>query len=121
MKDCFVGKADNIKDSSEIVYAALVLVVQLCRNISIGKICMNDLEKCQRSTLQLQALCNAANSGNVSHCPSFDQVKNAMDLCSKKFAYVVEYSDAVKVVVKYCNKISKGTYVNLCITRGTYV
>ena len=109
MKDCFVGKVDNIKDSSEIVHAALALVVQLCRNIVSEKICMNDLEKCRRSALQLPALCDAANSGNVSLCPSFDQVKNAMELCSKKFTYVMKYRQTMEVVVKHCSKISKGT------------
>ena len=108
-----MGKADNTKNSSEIIYAALVFVIQLCRNIMDGKICMNDLEKCQGSTQQLQALCNAANSGNKPLCSSFDQIKNAMDLCSRKFAYVVECKKAVEVVVKHCSKISEGIY--MCI------
>ena len=110
-----MGNADNVKDSSEIVYAALILVVQLCRNLMSGKICMYDLEKCQRNPQQLQALCNAANSGNISLCPSFDQVKGAMDLCSKKFDYVLECKELMKVVVKHCSKISEGTFVHMYI------
>ena len=106
-------KVDNVKDSSEIVYAAMVLVIQLCWNIMSGKICMNDLEKCQRSPLQLQALCKAVNSGNEHLCPSFDQVKSAIDLCSKLYVHAVECKGLVEVVVKHCSKISEGMYVKL--------
>ena len=108
-----MGKSDSIKSSSEIVYAALVLIVQLCSNIVSGNICVNDLIKCQKNTQQLQALYNAANSRNT---PSFDKVKHGMDLCSKQFDYIMECREAMKVVVKHCSKISEGTYVHkICI------
>lgn len=70
---------------------------------------MNDLEKCHRNAKTLQALCNAANSGgNRSFCPNSEQLTSAMDLCFKKFDYVVLCSKKLEVMVKYCSRISKG-------------
>ena len=73
---------------------------------------MYDLEKCGRNVEQLQALCNAANSGITPLCPDSNHVKKAMKICSKKFGYVEKFSKMIEVVVKHCNKISKGI---LCI------
>ena len=101
VKGCSMVLAD-IKNISEIVYSALVVINQLCRNILSAKICMYDLEKCQRNVEQLQALCNAANS------PNSNRVKSAMDLCSEKFGYVEKFSKMIEAVVKHCSKISKG-------------
>ena len=104
----------DIKNTSEIVYSALVVIIQLCKNILNAKICMYDLEKCRRNVEQLQALCNAANSGNSPLCPNSNHVKSAMDLCFEKFGYVEKFSEMMEVVVKYCNMISKGT-VSVCV------
>ena len=99
----------DIKNTSEIVYSALVVIIQLCRNILSAKICMYDLEKCYKNVEQLQALCHAANSGNAPLCPYYNHVKSGMDLCSEKFGYVEKFSKMMEVVVIHCNKISKGT------------
>ena len=99
----------DIKDTSEVVYSALVVIIQLCKNILSAKICMYDLEQCNKNVEQLQALCDAANSGNTPLCPSSDRVKSGMDLCAEKFGYVEKFSKKMEVLVKHCNKISKGT------------
>ena len=106
----------DIKNKSEIVFSALIVIIQLCNKIISAKICMYDLEKCLVNVEQLQALCNAANSGSTHErlCPKSNDVKSAMELCSKKFDYVEKFSKMIEVVVKYCDKISKGT-VCLCM------
>ena len=98
----------DIQNTSEIVHSALIVLIQFCKRIVNAKICMYDLEKCERNIDSLRALCNAANSGKAPLCLHFEAVKNAMDLCSKKFLYVEQYSKMMEVVVKYCSKISKG-------------
>ena len=104
-------RADDIRSTSEIVYSALLVIMQFCTNIMNAKVCMNDLIKYRRSTEQLQALCTAANSGNAPLCPGFDHVKSSMESCFKKFDYVVKYKEIMKVMVKHCSKISKGMHV----------
>ena len=101
----------DIHKKSEIVHSALIVILQLCKNIPNAKICMYDLEKCFKNVEQLEALCNAANSGSGLLCPKFKHVKSAMDLCSEKFVSVEKFSKMIGVVVKYCNKISEGTHV----------
>ena len=107
-KGCSMVLAD-IQNTSEIVYSALLVIIKLCKSILNAKICMYDLEKCRGNVEQLQALCNAANSGNTPLCPKSNHVKSAMELCSEKFDYVEKFSKMIEVVVKHCNKISKGT------------
>lgn len=104
---------DDVTNSSEIVHSVLILIIKLCENIINANICMNDLMKCCKGPepLPLQALCLAANSGKVSVCPDFHHVKSAMELCSKKFVFVQQYSKKIEVVVKYCSKISRGMYI----------
>ena len=104
-------KADDIRSTSEIVYSALVVIIQFCTSILISKICVDDLRKYCRSTKQLWALCNAVNSGTALSCPKFDYVKSSMDLCFKKFDYVLKCKEMMEVVVKHCSEISKGTYL----------
>ena len=112
----FSAVLTDIKDKSEIVHSALIVIIQLCKSIQSATICMYDLEKYQKNYEQLQALCNAANSGNTCLCPIFSHVRSAMELCFKKFTYVEELSIVMKVVVKYCNKISKGiSYLHLSV------
>ena len=108
VKSCSV-KLIEIRNISEIVHSALVVFIQFCNNIVNGKVCMNDLAKCHRNVEALQNLCNAVNSEQAPLCQSFNHVKSGMDLCSKKFEYVEKYYKMVEVVVKHCNKISKGT------------
>ena len=107
-----MAKADDVRRTSEIVYSALVVIIQLCTNIVNAKICMDSLTKYCKSTQQLQALCNATNSGTVLLCPKFDYVKSSMDLCFKRFDYVLKCKDMMEVVVKHCSKISKGMYIS---------
>ena len=104
-------RPDDMRNTSEIVHSALILIVQLCENIIKANICMNDLMKCLRGTepSPLQTLCLAANSGKASLCPKFYQVNSAMELCCKKFDFVQQFYKKLEVVVKYCSKISKGT------------
>ena len=104
----------DINNTSEIVHSALLVIIKLCNNILNAKISMYNLEKCRRNVEQLQALCNAANSGNTPLCKGFNHVKSAMELCSEKFDYVKKFSEMIEVVVKHCNKISKGI-VCLCV------
>ena len=105
----FSAKLTEIQDRSEIAYSALVVIMQFCKKISNAKICMYDLEKFWKNVEQLQALCNAANSGSSPLISDFNHVKNAMKICLDKFVYAERFSEEIKVVVKYCNKISKGT------------
>ena len=107
VKGCSMVLAD-IKNTSEIVYSALLVIIQLCRNILSAKICMYDLEKCHKNVEQLLALCNAANSGNSPLCPTYNRVRSGMDLCAEKFGYVEKFSKKMEVLVKHCDKISKG-------------
>lgn len=102
----------DISNTSQIVCSALLVIIKLCKGIRNAKICMYDLEKCHKNIEQLQALCNAANSGNSPLCPDSNHVKSAMEMCSKKFSYVEKFSKMIEVVVKHCSKISKGT---LCV------
>lgn len=115
MKNNSIVQKEDIKNESEIVYSALDIITQLCNNIINAKICLNDLSKCFRNADTLQALCIAANSGSISFCPHFNQIKSAMELCFKMFDYVEKCNKMMAVVVKYCNKISKGTQVLLCM------
>ena len=108
---CSMVRADDVRSTSEVVYSALIVIMQFCNNIMNAKICKNDLTRYRRSTEQLQALCIGANSGSVPLCPRFDHIKNSMDLCSKKFDYVVKYKEMIEVVVKHCSKICKGMHV----------
>ena len=106
LKSLFVVRSssairEDIKITSAIVHSALGVINEFCNKIIHANICMNDLAKCRKNVKSLQNLCNAANS-NVD-------VKNCMDLCSKKFDYVKNYSEMMEVVAKHCNKISKGT------------
>ena len=105
----FSAKLNEIQDRSEIAHSALVVIIRFYKNISNAKICMYDLEKFWKNVEQLQALCNAANSGSSPLIPDFNHVKNAMRICSDKFVHAERFSEEMKVVVKYCNKISKGT------------
>ena len=102
------GIPDDIRNTSEIVYLALAVFNQFCNNAIHAKICMIDIAKFGNSEL-LKNLCNAANPGKISLCPSFHQVKGAMDSCSKKINYVENYWRMMEAVVKHCSKISKGT------------
>ena len=125
-------RPDDMKNSSEIVHSALILIVKFCEDIMKANICMNDLMKCLRGTeaLPLQALCQAANSGKAFLCPQFYQVNSAMDLCAKKFDFVQQFNKKMEVVVKHCSKISKGTLfgiysyclcIHVCIIVVIYV
>ena len=95
--------------------------MQFCRNILIAKICMYDLEKSHKNVEQLRALCSAANSGSTPLIRDFNHVKNAMKICTDKFVYAERFSEKMKIVVKYCNKISKGTYINVYVSGCWYV
>ena len=114
VKSC--SSADDISSTSKVVaYSALEIIIQSCNNIISAKICMNDLFICREYTKSLEALCNAANSGNIKFCPKFDDVSIAMDTCIKKFEYAELCSRRMKVVVKYCSTISEGTQINACV------
>ena len=102
------GMPDDIRSTSEIVYSAMAGFIQFCHNAINAKICMTDIAKYGNSAL-LKNLCDAANSGKTLLCPSFNQVKGAMDSCFKKCNYVENYCKMMEVVVKHCSKISKGT------------
>ena len=111
MTSSAIKQAEDIKNTSEIVYSALFAINQLCNSIINAEITMNELMVCRKYDRQLQALCSAANSGNIHLCPNLDSISSAMNLCFKKFEYVEKCSKMMEVVVKYCDKISKGTYV----------
>jgi len=118
---CSLKKVEDIKTTSEIVYSALVFINQLCSNIIIAKVTMNDLMVYHTYAETLRALCNAANSGETFLCPNFDCVTSAMDLCSKKFDYVKLCTKKMEVVIKYCSKISIGMYICTCMYMHIFV
>ena len=91
------------------------MVNQLCNSIINAEIIVKDLEVCHKYTKQLQTLCRAANSENTLLCPAFDDVSSAIGLCNEKIDYVQQCSKKMKVVVEYCSKISKGTYISMHI------
>ena len=114
VKSCSMVLAD-IRNISEIVYSALVVLIQFCNSVISAKVCMNDLVKCSKSVEKLEALCNAANSGNAPLCHSFKDVKSAMDLCFRKFDFVMQYTKMMEVVVKHCSKASEGMHLCFCV------
>ena len=99
-------EVDDLKETSEIVHAALLRLIKLHDDIKIGAVTGNEIKIYRIEADNLRCLCEAAK--DVTSVPQYDQVSSAMDVCDEKLNKVREYRLKLKVVVDYCKKISKG-------------
>ena len=96
----------DLKETSEIVHAALLRLIKLHDDIKIGAVTGNEIKHYRIKADNLQCLCEAAKM--VASVPRYDEVSSAMEVCDKKLNTVREYRLKLIVVVDYCRHISKG-------------
>ena len=103
-------KVDDLKDTSEIVHAAVLELIILCNDIEMGKVTGKEIENYRQQINGLQVLYEAANIGSTNFAPEFVKVNDGIKDCVKKLTKVKEYRSKLLVVVYYCKQISKGEY-----------
>ena len=99
-------EVDDLKETSEIVHAALLKLIKLHNDIKNGAVTGNEVKSYRNKADNLQCLCEAAKI--VSSVPQYDDISSAMEVCDKKLNIVKEYRLKLIVVVDYCKHISKG-------------
>ena len=106
---------DDLKETSEIVHAALRELTKLYNDIKKATVTGREIENYRRQSSRLQVLYEAANIGSTPLAPQFNEVKDAVEDCVKKLAAVKQYRSKLLVVVDYCKHISKGmSPVDIC-------
>ena len=104
-----------MKETSEIVHAALIELAKLYNDIKKAKVTGKETEIYRRRSSRLQILYEAANIGVTPLVPQFNEVKDAVEDCVEKLAAVKQYRSKLLVVVDYCKHISKGmSPVDIC-------
>ena len=99
---------DDLKETSEIVHAAVLELTTLYNDIEMGKVTGKEIQNYRRQINVLQVLYEAANIGSTKLAPEFVKVNDGVKDCVKKLAKVKEYRSKLLVVVYYCKQISKG-------------
>ena len=106
-------KVDDVKETSEIVHAALKQLNSLPDNISKGAVTGKEVENYKKQANRLKVLCEAGNIGKSKLVPQFTEISIALQVCVDKLNMVKEYQVKLVVVKDYCKLISKGMYYNL--------
>ena len=101
-------KVDDVKETSEIVHAALKELNDLPDNISRGAVTGKEVENFKKQANRLKVLCEAGNVGKSKLVPQFTEISIALQVCVNKLNAVKEYRAKLIVVKDYCNHISKG-------------
>ena len=105
-------KVDDLKEASEIVYAALIELNQLHKHIKSGNITGKEVEEFMHPPVDqandLKILCEAANIGSVQLAPTFTELSSALEICKGKLEVIKEYKLKLFVVVEYCKRVSEG-------------
>ena len=104
-------KVDDVKETSEIVHAALKELNDLPDSISKGAITGKEVENYKRQADKLKVLCEAGNIGKSELVPQINEISIALQVCVDKLNIVKEYRVKLVVVKDYCELISKGSYV----------
>lgn len=99
-------KVDDLKEASEIVYAAVLELTTLCNDIEMGQVTGKEIENYRRQIDRLQLLYEAANVGSTQLAPQFVRINDGIKNCVKRLAKVIEYRSKLLVVVYYCKQIS---------------
>ena len=104
-------KVDDVKETSEIVHAALKELNFLPDNISKGVVTGKEVENYKKQSNRLKVLCEAGNIGKSKLVPQFAEISVALQVCVDKLNMVKEYRVKLIVVKDYCNLISQGMYI----------
>jgi len=104
-------EVDDLKDTNEIVHAALLELAKLYDDLIKSKVTGREVENYRKHANSLQVLCEAANLGSSQLAPQFTEIDSAMQNCVDKLNTIKEYREKLAVVMEYCKPItSKGTY-----------
>ena len=106
-------KMDDLKETSEIVYAALRELNNLPNNITMGAVTGKEVENYRKkaNSDRLQVLCDAGKIGESKLTPEFDDISKALKVCVEKLNMVKEYRLKLIVVKDYCKLISEGKHI----------
>ena len=84
-------EVDDLKETSEIVHAAVLELTTLYDDIEMGKVTGKEIQNYRRQINVLQVLYEAANIGSTKLAPEFVKVNDGIKDCVKKLAKVKEY------------------------------
>ena len=76
-------KVDDVKETSEIVHAALKELNDLPDNISRGAVTGKEVENFKKQANRLKVLCEAGNVGKSKLVPQFTEISIALQVCVK--------------------------------------
>ena len=99
-------KVDDVKETSEIVHAALMTLIKLHGDIKNARVTGKEVETYRKEANNLHCLYEAVKT--VISVPQYAEVSSALEVCVKKLNTVKVYRLKLIVVVHYYKRISEG-------------